>query len=65
MDCNVEDFCIDIAIERKTSMGKTVLEEIQPTYFRACEYQRQQGKFPYLISRLIKQGFGRITSIVS
>lgn len=43
MDCNVEDFCIDIAIGRKTSMGKTVLEEIQPTYFRACEYQRQQG----------------------
>lgn len=43
MDCNVKDVFIDIAIERKTLMEKTVLEEIQPTYFRACEYQRQQG----------------------
>lgn len=65
MGCNVKDVFIDIAIERKTLMGETVLEEIQLTYCRVCEYQRQQGLLPYLILRLIKQGFGRITSIVS
>lgn len=43
MDRNVKDVFIDIAIERKTLMEKTVLEEIQLTYFRVCEYQRQQG----------------------
>lgn len=65
MGCNVKDVFIDIAIERKTLMGETVLEKIQLTYCRVCEYQRQQGLLPYLILRLIKQGFGRITSIVS
>lgn len=43
MGCNVKDVFIDIAIERKTLMGETVLEEIQLTYCRVCEYQRQQG----------------------
>lgn len=44
MGCNVKDIFIDIAtIEKKTLMEKTVLEEIQLTYFRVCEYQRQQG----------------------
>lgn len=57
MDCNVEDFCIDIAIERKTSMGKTVLEEIQQTYFRAYEYQRQQGITSVLDFKINQTGF--------